>query len=99
VEYLETDKKLHADLKNAEGLQLWKKANLSFDNTLVKDMIPLLDKAFGLNIRTADKSLREYFVTADLNELNFPEVMDVLKNTLNINYEIDGNNVLLIKVQ
>jgi transmembrane sensor len=99
VEYLETDRKLHTGIKNEDGLQLWKKTNLSFDNTPVKDMIPLLNKAFGLNIHTSDKSLAAYFVTADLNELNFPEVMEVLRNTLNINYEIYGNNVLLIKGQ
>jgi transmembrane sensor len=98
AEYSKKDNAIHADPQtDIEELLIWKKTKLAFDNTRVKEAIPLLSKEFGLNIRTADKNLDNYFVTADFNGLNFAEVMEVLRNTLNISYEMNGKDVLFTK--
>ena len=99
VTYTNKDNALHAAKEKQADLKLWKKNNLSFDNATVKDVIPLLSKTFGLNIHSDSKTIDDYYITADFNDLNFPQIMEVLRNTLNINYEINGNNVLLTKNQ
>jgi transmembrane sensor len=100
AEYSEKDNAIHADPQtDIEELLIWKKTKLAFDNSQIKEVIPLVSREFGLNIRTADKNLDNYFVTADFNGLNFAEVMEVLRNTLNLSYEINGKEVILTKNQ
>ncbi len=95
--YSGKDNALHTKQEKQADLLIWKKISLSFDNATVKDVIPLLDKTFSLNIHSSDETINNYFITADFNGLNFPQIMEVLRNTLNINYEINGNNVTLTK--
>lgn len=97
VIYSGKDKALHASQENRADLLIWKKTNLSFDNATVRNVMPLLNKTFGLNIHTNDDSINNYYITADFDGLNFPQIMEVLHTTLNINYQIDGKNVVLIK--
>lgn len=95
--YSGKDNELHTGNGKQPDLLVWEKANLSFDNAKVKDVIPLLDRTFGLNIRTNNKTIDNYYITVDFNGLNFPQVMEVLRNTLNINYEINGKDIVLMK--
>lgn len=95
--YSGKDNQLHTGRGRQPDLLVWKKVSLSFDNTTVKDMVPLLDKTFGVNIRTNNKIIDNYYITADFNGLNFPQIMEVLHNTLNIGYEINGQDIMLFK--
>lgn len=78
-----------------EGLSIWKKENLSFDNKPVKDVIPVLNKAFDINISTAGQKIDSYLLSADFNGLNFPEIMEMIHKALNVNYEISGKDVII----
>jgi transmembrane sensor len=77
------------------ALQLWNRINLSFDNKLLKDIIPVLNKKFGVHIVVASEDLNRYMFNADLNGFNLPDVLTALKKSLNIDYQIADNNITL----
>jgi len=92
--------KNQAALKVAHGVEardlaIWKKINLTFDNKLIRDVLPVLNKQFNVNITTADEKINNYLLDADLNGLNLPSIMGILNKTLNISYEIDENAIVL----
>lgn len=95
--YSGKDNALHTKHEKPADLLIWKKISLSFDNARIRDVMPLLNKSFGLNIQAGDATISNYYITVDFNGLNFPQIMEVLRNTLNINYEINGKNVILMK--
>ncbi|MFI5157372.1 MAG: FecR family protein [Sphingobacteriales bacterium] len=78
-----------------QGLSIWKKESLSFDNMPVKDVIPVLNKAFNISISTADQKISNYLLSADFNGLNFPEIMELIHKALNVNYEINSKAVII----
>jgi transmembrane sensor len=77
------------------ALNIWKKTSLGFDNRPLKEVIPVLNKAFNVNITTADEKVDAYLLNADFNGLNFAEIMEILHKALDVTYEIHGQNVLL----
>jgi transmembrane sensor len=76
-------------------LTIWNKVNLSFNNSPVKDVIPVLNKQFNVNIVSTDAQLNNYLLDADFNGLNFASVMEILKKSLNISYEINDTTIIL----
>ncbi|RYZ93663.1 MAG: FecR family protein [Sphingobacteriaceae bacterium] len=80
---------------NSKDLTIWYKINLSFDNSPVKDVIPVLNKQFNVNIISTDEELNNYLLDADFNGLNFVSVMEILKKTLNISYEMNNTTIIL----
>ncbi|MDP9077622.1 MAG: FecR domain-containing protein [Bacteroidota bacterium] len=81
-----------ADMKE---LRIWKKLNIVFDNKQMKDVLPVLNKEFGVNIYTRDEKIGSYLLNADFNGLNLPDVLELLHKTLNIRYVMDGADISL----
>lgn len=77
------------------ALVIWKKTSISFDNRPLKEVIPALDKAYHVNITTADEKIKSYLLNADFNGINFPEIMEILHKALDVDYEIKGQDVVL----
>jgi transmembrane sensor len=77
------------------ALVIWKKASISFDNKPLDEVIPVLDKAYHVNIMATDNKINNYLLTADLNGMNFPEIMEILHKALDVDYEIKGQDVVL----
>jgi len=77
------------------ALALWKKANISFDNRPLKEVIPVLDKAYHVSITTTGNKLPGYLLTADFTGMNFPEIMEMLHKALDVDYEINGQDIIL----
>ena len=96
--FVKKDKSLNVQYKKKiKELSIWKKANLYFDNTQMKSVIPVLDREFGVNLTVADHRIDDYELSADLNGLNFPQIMEILKKTLNISYDINEKTIMLKK--
>jgi len=77
------------------ALLIWKKTSITFDNTPLKDVIPVLNKAYNVNITTANDKLNAYLLNADFNGINLPDIMEILHKALDINYEIKGRQIIL----
>ncbi|SDD74117.1 FecR family protein [Mucilaginibacter pineti] len=90
----ELKEKFNIDIKE---LHIWKKVNISFDNATIESVMPVLNKRFEVNIHTADTKLNAYLLNADFNDLNLPQIMELLKKTLNVSYEVDGTDILLVR--
>ncbi|RYD69136.1 MAG: FecR family protein, partial [Sphingobacteriales bacterium] len=80
---------------NDTDLNIWKKINLSFDNRPIKEVIPVLNRHYNVNIISTDDKLNGYLLNADFNGLNFVSVMEILRKTLNISYEINNTSIIL----
>ncbi|MDF2432646.1 MAG: transrane sensor [Mucilaginibacter sp.] len=73
------------------SLQIWKRVDLSFDNKPLKEIIPVLNSAFHIHIKVANEKLNHYILNADLAGFNLPDVLEALKKSLNVSYEIKND--------
>lgn len=74
---------------------LWQRANLSFENVPLKEVFQTLDKQYNVEITLQDKKLNNYLLQADFNDLNLPDVMEILKKLLKLDYVTDGRRFML----
>jgi len=96
VVYKEQADDFHTEL-NADmtSLDIWKRINVSFDNAKLSEIVTVLNKKFNANIRVDDVRLNDAVMDADLTGLNLPDVLEVLKASLRLNYELRDNAILL----
>jgi len=78
-----------------QSLAIWKKPTMAFDNKPLKEVIPVLDKTFGLTIVAANDKISNYLLSADFTGMNFPQIMEIMHKALYVNYEIKGLQVIL----
>ncbi len=77
------------------ALQIYNHLNLSFENKPLKDIIPLLDSKYHVHITVANERLNHYILNADLAGFNLPDVLEALKKSLNVSYQIKGSDIEL----
>jgi len=82
---------------DVSDLNLYKHINLSFENSRLTEIVAILNKKFDVNIKIRNEELEKAVMTADLNDLNLPEVLDVLKASMKLNYEISKDLIVLKK--
>lgn len=78
-------------------VNIWHRVNLSFDSLPLKAIIPVLNSNYNTRIRVNNEELNNYMLTADFEGFNLPEVLSALKKSLNINYEIKNEDIILLK--
>ncbi|MGN6637377.1 MAG: DUF4974 domain-containing protein, partial [Mucilaginibacter sp.] len=61
----------------------------------ISEIIPVLNSKFHVHIQVKDERLNHYILSADLAGLNLPDVLEALKKSLNINYEISDDTIEL----
>ena len=79
------------------SVNVWKRISLNFDNTPLKAIIHVLNLSYNTNIAIENKELENYMLTADFEGFNLAEVLETLKKSLNITYEITKDNMILLK--
>lgn len=77
------------------ALQQWKHVSLSFENMPIREIVPALNARFHVHIMVKNERLNGYILSADLTGLNLPDVLEALKKSLNINYEITDDGIEL----
>lgn len=78
------------------ALNIYKHIDLSFENAKLTEIVNVLNKKFEANIKIKDEALNKAVMTADLTGLNLPEVLEVLKTSMKLNYEI-ANDLIVLK--
>jgi len=76
-------------------LQMYKHISLLFENAKLEHIVKVLNENFQADIRFVDQSLKDKVMDADLTDLNLPEILSVLKTSLQLDYEINGQHVVL----
>lgn len=84
-----------ASTPNERTLKIWDRVDLAFDNMLLKDIIPVLNTRYNVNIIAANQKLNRYMLNADFSGFNLPDVLEALNKSLNIDYEIKENTIEL----
>jgi transmembrane sensor len=78
------------------ALNIYKHIDLSFENARLTEIVNVLNEKFEANIKIKDEALNKAVMTADLTGLNLPEVLEVLKTSMKLNYEI-ANDLIVLK--
>ncbi|MDB5147945.1 MAG: hypothetical protein JWQ57_1965 [Mucilaginibacter sp.] len=73
----------------------YQRTHLVFDNKPLRDIIPVLDSSFNVNIKVSSEKLNHYILNADFEGFNLPDVLNALKKSLNIDYAIVNNHIEL----
>jgi transmembrane sensor len=92
--YLVDQKLLKPETENEPAIQIWNRVNLTFDNKLLSEIVPVLNSKFHVHIKVANERINRYILNADMTGFNLPDVLEAFKKSLNVNYEIKDNNVI-----
>jgi len=69
--------------------------NVSFQNTSMKDVIDHLAYSFRKQVVLANTKVTNCNITVDFSEVSFDEVKEIIEETLNISFEVNGNRLLV----
>jgi len=79
------------------SVKMWKRRSLSFEDEPLTDIVRTLDSTFNVQITLQDKKLADYTLNADFSQLNLVSIMEIVSQSLNLQYEISGNRIRLSK--
>lgn len=95
VTFVKADRKLIKRTGNESSLGIWTRGNLSFDNAPIAEVVNSLNEQFGAKIILADTRILHYTLKADFSEVNLPAILELLSKSLNITYELQGENIMI----
>ena len=73
----------------------WKEGLLIFDNTLMSEVVKRLERWYGVQIEVENKELLAYRFTATFKSESLDRVLNVLKISSDIDYQINDTLVRL----
>jgi len=76
---------------NTKQFTAWKENKLIFINMSLKELIILLERKYGVDIEVDDKSILEFHYDGTLKNETILEVMEILQETLPINFKIKNS--------
>lgn len=83
--------------KKVVDKSVWKDGTLKFVGTPMKEMIPRLERWFGVQINVSNRTVYDAVFTATFKEESITQVLDLLVITSGIKYSINNNQVMLSK--
>jgi transmembrane sensor len=75
----------------------WKDNKLVFINMSLEDLVILLERKYGVDIKVADKSLLSYHYDGTIKNESILEIMELLKMTLPIQYKVVDQTIEITK--
>lgn len=93
--YSQTKHKLIKKNTAEHSLKIWNKKSLTFDNSPVSEVIKQLNESFGSKISVSRGAINDYTLRADFTNVNLPTIMEMLSKSLNLTYQIDGDNIII----
>ena len=79
------------------SLTIWNHVDLSFNDKNLSEIVQVLSKEFNTTIKVQDEELNKVVMNADLTDLNLPDVLEVLKASLNLEYHTDNDTIVVTK--
>ncbi|MCL3779539.1 DUF4974 domain-containing protein [Prolixibacteraceae bacterium JC049] len=95
--FTEKDKKLIIRRVNPQLYSSWKINELTFLNMNMKELIPLLERRYGVNIEVAHPEILDYHYTGTIKNESILEVLQLIEYTLPIRYEVKDQTVIISK--
>lgn len=84
---------LVADKIDIAGLIAWKDGILVFNETSFNEVVPILEKWYGIKIHLHQKISENHRITAEFDNLSLIQVLDLLGKSSSFSYQIDGNDI------
>lgn len=81
---------------NTKMYTSWKYNQLIFVNMSLKELIVLMERKYGVDIAVTDKAILDYHYDGAIKNETILEMLDLLKETLPIQYKIEGQTILII---
>lgn len=91
----ETDTVVETEMTDVTAYIGWTEGRLVFDDTPLSRVARKLERWYNLDVQIRDPSLHSLRLTANLKSESIENVFDVIAASLNIEYEIDRNTVVL----
>ena len=86
-----------AEEKVTEGdLKIWARKSVAFDNAPLPQVISVLNKKFNVDISANDEELQLYTLKADFSGQSLPVILEMISRSLDVNYQITGDNKIII---
>ena len=82
---------------NTKWYTSWKENKLMFVNMSVKDLRILLERKYGVDIEISDSSILKYHYDGTIKNESILEVLEILRQTLPIKYQIIGQKIIINK--
>lgn len=89
------------ETKQVQDMQLylsWKDGYLKFKNAQMNKVGVELERRYGVEVTFSDSEIEEMVLTAFLKSRSIRNVLDVIAKSLDIDYRLEENNVIFIKV-
>ncbi len=80
---------------NAKYITAWKDGNILLCDTPMADVIVSLERWYGVEITVRDKAIYQYSFTASLKDKSLSEVLNLLRISSPIGYQINGKKVVI----
>lgn len=74
----------------------WKEGKIIFSNTPMSEVVKILNRWHGVDFVVKDKDILNYKITARFNAESIVQIMDLLRLTSFIDYEIENNKTVHI---
>lgn len=87
---------LRDDLVTVEDLDYvsaWKEGFLRFEDTQMDEVFRKLERWYGVHIYVENPNILKKTFTADFESESLSQVLDLMKITTNLDYQLQGNNV------
>ena len=82
---------------NPKWYTSWKENKLMFVNMSLKDLRILLERKYGVEIEIGEKSILNYHYDGTIKNESILEVLEILRETLPIQYRIVGQKIIISK--
>ncbi len=82
---------------NSSLISAWKENKLVFINMSLRDLIVLLERKYGVEITTTDPDILKYHYDGTLKNETILDVLNILRETLPVNYVIDDQKIKIFK--
>ncbi len=85
--------------ETSPDLKIWEKRNIFFENKPIPEVVKALNYKFNINIEVADPVINNYTLKADFTGQNLPEILEMISKSLDVNYEITEERILITNNQ
>lgn len=76
----------------------WKEGYLRFEDTPIDEVFRKLERWYGVHIHVENTNILKQNFTADFESESLSQVLDLMKITTNIDYQLQGNNVKIYTI-
>lgn len=94
------DRKLTSSVKNLPDPTVnyaWKEGKIHFDGTPIPEVVKMLERWHGVDFEITDKDILDHKFTGNFESESIVQIMDLMRLTSFIDYEIAGKTVTLRK--